>query len=358
MSMNYKTPMKKLLKFFKDSRDKWKRRALEKQKRIEQLEIKVRDLTNSRDTFQCKYMEVKASSKKCPKDENNSDNQGNSKELMIVSDDEPLAALIGEVIPKKDWPQVDPWSRPISHVYSLCTIHIAMKLILFSHNSFRGAMKAFQVFAEYYPVELPSWVTIENWILRFGLYELQKPKEKRNDRIWIMDHTIQAGKQKGFVVLGVTKEHLQQLSDTEMKKKPADVICLPDGFNLSHQDVHVLKIAIDEHSNGDIVHRHLKDLAFDTGVPIQIISDHGSDLKKRIRGLSFCAQKLKPRIDLFLEDHNDICYTYDITHEIGLLLKKLLENDPGWKKFSTWCGRVRQKVLQTELGFLAPRSKK
>ena len=51
MSMNYKTPMKKLLKFFKDSRDKWKCRALEKQKRIEQLEIKVRDLTNSRDTW-------------------------------------------------------------------------------------------------------------------------------------------------------------------------------------------------------------------------------------------------------------------------------------------------------------------
>jgi hypothetical protein len=201
--MNYKTPMKKLLKFFKDSRDKWKRRALEKQKRIEQLEIKVRDLTNSRDTWKEKYMEEKASSrekassKKCPKDKNNSNNQGNSKELMLASDDENLAALIGEVIPKKDWPQVDPWSRPISHVYSLCTMHIAMELILFSHNSFRAAMKSFQAFAKYNPVETPSWVTIENWILRFGLYELQKPKEKRNDRIWIMDHTIQAGKQKG-----------------------------------------------------------------------------------------------------------------------------------------------------------------
>jgi len=338
MSMNYKTPMKKLLKFFEDSRDKWKLRALEKQKRIEQLEIKVRDITNSRDTWKKKYMEGKASSKKCPKD--NSDNQSHSKELMLVSDDENLAAMIGEVIPKKDWPQIDPWSRPTSHMYSLCTIHIAMELVLFSHNSFRAAMKSFQAFAKYNPVEIPSWVTIENWILRFGLYELQKPKEKRNDRIWIMDHTIQAGKQKGFVILGITNEYLQQLSAISMEKKPADVVCICDGFNLSHQDVQVLKIAIDEHENGAIVHQHLNDLAEQIGVPVQIISDHGSDLKKGI--------------DLFIEDHSDTCYTYDITHEIGLLLKKLLENDPEWKKFSTWCGTVRQKVLQTELGFLAP----
>jgi hypothetical protein len=110
MSMNYKTPMKKLFKFFKDSRDKCSLRALEKQKRIEQLEIKVRDLTNSRDTWKEKYMEEKASSKKCPLEKNNLDNQGNSKELMLVGDDENLAATIGEVIPKKDWPQIDPWS--------------------------------------------------------------------------------------------------------------------------------------------------------------------------------------------------------------------------------------------------------
>ena len=147
-----------------------------------------------------------------------------------------------------------------------------------------------------------------------------------------------------MVILGITKEHLQQLSDTSISIQPADVVCIPDGFNLSHQDVQVLKIAIDEHSNGDIVHQHLNDLAEEIGVPVQIISDHGSDLKKGI--------------DLFIENHSDTCYTYDITHEIGLLLKKLLENDPGWKKFSTWCGTVRQKVLQTELGFLAPPGQK
>lgn len=280
MSTNYKTPIKKLLKFFKDSRDKWKRRTLKKQKRIEQLEIKVRDLTNSRDTWKKKYMEEKASNKKCPKDKAN--NQGNSKELMLASDDGNLTAKIGEVIPKNEWSQIDPWSRPASHMYSLCTMLKAMELILFSHNSFRAAMKSFQAFAKYNPVETPSWVTIENWILRFGLYKLQEPVDRRNDWIWIMDHTIQAGKQKGFVILGITKEYLQQLSDTSMEKKPADVVCIPDGFNLSHQDVQVLKIAIDKHSNGNIVHQHLNELAFSLGVPVQIMDVNGSDIKKGV----------------------------------------------------------------------------
>ncbi len=97
---------------------------------------------------------------------------------------------------------------------------------------------------------------------------------------------------------------------------------------------------IDDRSTGEIICRYLDDLAGETGVPAQIISDHGSDLKKGA--------------DLFVRKHACTCYTYDITHEIGLLLKKLLEKDPKWKAFLTWCGTIRRKVLQTELGFPAP----
>jgi len=358
--MDYKSPIKKLVKFFLISRDKWKERALEKQKKIEQLEVKVRDLSNSRDKWKEKYKQLKANIKKpSMKEDKLLDKRSNSKELMHIDNKNP-APLEGEMILKKELAQVNPWSRPVSHIYNLCTMHIAMELILSSLNSFRGAMKAFKAFSEYYLVEVPSWVTIENWILRFGLYELQRPIDARNDWIYILDHTVQAGRQKGLVILGVTKEHLRQLSANSFPSSAipineewqfqgieylrADVLRLPDRFNLSHQDVRVLKIIIDEHSNGDLIYQHLNDLANETGVPVQIISDHGSDLKRGV--------------DLFVKDHSDVCYTYDITHEIGLLLKKLLEKEPFCQKFLTWCGIVRQKVLQTELGFLAPPAQK
>ena len=61
---NYKTPLKKLTNFFKDSRDKWRKRSKNKQIRIDDLEVKVRDLTKSRDNWKQKYKEIKIPSKK------------------------------------------------------------------------------------------------------------------------------------------------------------------------------------------------------------------------------------------------------------------------------------------------------
>ena len=61
---HYKTPLKKLTAFFENSRDKWKERSRNKQIRIDDLEVKVRDLTKSRDNWKQKYKETKISSKK------------------------------------------------------------------------------------------------------------------------------------------------------------------------------------------------------------------------------------------------------------------------------------------------------
>ena len=44
-------------------------------------------------------------------------------------------------------------------------------MVFEAHTSLRGAMKCFELFAQYFPVQIPNWVTIQNWLLRFGLYE-------------------------------------------------------------------------------------------------------------------------------------------------------------------------------------------
>jgi len=36
--------------------------------------------------------------------------------------------------------------------------------------------------------------------LRLGYYKLTRPKTKGNDWVWIVDHTIQLGCEKGFVI--------------------------------------------------------------------------------------------------------------------------------------------------------------
>ena len=60
----YKTPLKKLSAFFESSRDKWKERSANKQKDIDELEVKVRDLTKSRNNWKEKYKIIKKDSKK------------------------------------------------------------------------------------------------------------------------------------------------------------------------------------------------------------------------------------------------------------------------------------------------------
>lgn len=47
----YATPLKKLVRFFESSRNKWHSRSGEKQKRIDYLEKKVSDLEKSRDKW-------------------------------------------------------------------------------------------------------------------------------------------------------------------------------------------------------------------------------------------------------------------------------------------------------------------
>jgi predicted nucleic acid-binding Zn-ribbon protein len=46
---SYKSPASRLARLFHSGRERWKQRALEKQKQVRSLEVKVRDLGSSRD---------------------------------------------------------------------------------------------------------------------------------------------------------------------------------------------------------------------------------------------------------------------------------------------------------------------
>ena len=47
----FKSPVSRLARLFQKGRDNWKEKALEKQKKIRALEIKVRDLSASREQW-------------------------------------------------------------------------------------------------------------------------------------------------------------------------------------------------------------------------------------------------------------------------------------------------------------------
>ncbi len=56
---NYKSPPRRLARFFEESRDGWKKKAKQRQGKLRSADTKVRDLTKSRDKWKQEATEAK-----------------------------------------------------------------------------------------------------------------------------------------------------------------------------------------------------------------------------------------------------------------------------------------------------------
>jgi hypothetical protein len=66
----------------------------------------------------------------------------------------------------------------------------------------------FSEFSQFIDIETVSYGCVRQWVLRLGMGLLQEPVEKRLDWIYIMDFSIQLGKERCLLILGVTKQSL------------------------------------------------------------------------------------------------------------------------------------------------------
>ena len=133
------------------------------------------------------------------------------------------------------------------------------------------------------PLErVPSWFSVRSWMLRVGYYKLMRPKIISDDWCWIIDHTIQLGKTKCLLILGI------RLSE------------LPKGRSLQYQDLEPIDLLPVETSTGDIVWKQLENTTLKTGTPRVIVSDAGCDLELGIAK--------------FRVSHPECVSIYDIRH--------------------------------------------
>lgn len=200
-----------------------------------------------------------------------------------------------------------------------------MELVLAAPCSQRAAATIVNWVSRLWPGrhQTPTANAGRNWLFRVGLYELTCPQERGDDWVWLVDHTVQLGAHKGLIVVGL------RLAAWQANPQP-----------LVHQDVRLLHLAPMKRSDGQAVQRELKKVVARTGVPRQIVSDGGSDLKKGIA--------------LFRQAHPSTTPTYDITHKVACLLKKELEADPDWEPFIGEANLARRGLALTSAGFLVP----
>jgi hypothetical protein len=168
-----------------------------------------------------------------------------------------------------------------------------------------------------------SHSTVQNYLLRVGLDRIENAGDECSDRVWITDHMIAAGSLKCLVVLGISADAFAQLD------RP-----------LGHHDVDVLTLIPTEASNGSIVNEQLEELAQRRGVPVAILSDRGSDLKKGI--------------ELFQETHRQTISLYDIFHLASRLVWKRLSKADRFGEYRRASCQSANKLRQSRLAHLKP----
>ncbi len=218
-------------------------------------------------------------------------------------------------------------STPERYSYPIFIIQLAIQQRIVSSTSWRGIENNFKLLAQFFSIPTPSYNTIRQWFLKLGLFELQKPKNRRNDWIFIIDTTWGQGQKKCFLILGLPYKIWNKKVQNNY-------------YNLQFKDVTVLSLEVLNVTNGEVIAEKIKDLAENVGHPLQIISDHGPDLKKGI--------------ELYLKDNPEVIYTYDFTHQVALWLKYSLSKNELFQEFCQQSDLTRTQIQVTSLSFLLP----
>lgn len=311
--MGFKSSYSRLARLFAKSRDEWRTKAIARQKGIRLLELKVRDLEISRAKWKEKALTAADAQKpRTDKAEKAQEDEDEEKETQ--------AALA----------EISPSIPPSGHQYPVSTIQIAIQSQVEGLVSLRGTERVFELFSPFLSGDLqeaPDHSTVQRWAQRLGLFLLHQPVPRRDDWVFVLDHFLERGVTKCLVILGIPHAQLAQCS-----------------YSPSHKSMQLLALEVVEHSTGEQVRESLESLSRKVGESVQIVSDHGSDLRKGI--------------ELFREAHPKTIHTYDISHRLARLLKAEVETDPWWKDFHRQCNQLRTELQQTEWDFLMPPAKR
>lgn len=222
-----------------------------------------------------------------------------------------------------------------NHSYCVSTIHLVLLYILFSASSFRAAAKAMKVNSLFFNIPTPSYTVINDWSKKIGFFVYHLPKDKTMDSVWIIDFSIQIGKNKLMLVLRMDLDKIQKWKEQRNHKRNKK-----KHFKISFKDVEVIHMKILENSSSEFTLTELEQVVEKCGLPSFVLSDEGSDLAKGIR--------------IFIERNPGIKHLNDISHKISNILKAELEKNIKWKEFCQVITKMKQKMNHTIIAYICP----
>ncbi|MBI3739833.1 MAG: hypothetical protein HY258_12365 [Chloroflexi bacterium] len=309
----YTSPLRILARFFEKSRNRWKAKCVAAKAKVKRLSQRVAFLEQSRERWKhrAKELETELAEVKT---------KAQVLERMRDAQTTPPVPVATPASVPEEFTQI-----PSSHQYSLGHAQFFVALVLSAAVSLRGASRAMEITFSllHLPLAWPTWSTGRLWLVRLGYYKLTRAKCQADDWVWIVDHTLQIGPDKCLVILGVRLSALP-----------------PAGQCVRHEDVEPLALYPVTRSNGQVVYQQLEDTLAKTGVPREIISDHGADVWSGV--------------EQFCQAHPETCAVYDIKHKAAAVLKHALEQDTAWHTFTQQAAQTKSQLQQTALAPLTP----
>ena len=313
---DFRTPPRILIPKLVRSRDQWKAKATARKRQYRQEKIHSRDLESSRERWKegagCRAA-TSPTSTATPCTE------------RTLRRHVPELPNSKRTRKKLTTPEAPP-PPPRGGHYSCSLISFFLDLYLETSASLRCAASAFAVFVRHFHLDLPvpSFTTFVRFP-RLGRHALVRPLPGDVPWLWIIDHTIQIGAKKLFLIVGCP------LSDVPFGQR-----------SLSLTDLHLIALVPMEQSNQYLVDDELKKASQRTGPPRLIVSDQGPDLVKGI--------------EHFQQRHANTAAVGDVAHYGANVLENRWERDPRWVDFSSGLPRRISRSARRRMPFCCLRS--
>lgn len=239
---------------------------------------------------------------------------------QIKSRDEKIARLNAELAALRKITQPN---KVFNHSYPAQMMVLAVFIVVHGGGSLRCAARTVAFFAQmmgWDSYTKPSPTTIRNWVIRCGYYALKYTRNLKGDYVAIIDESIQIGKEKLLLMLGVKV-------DTDQ------CYCAP----LQGQDVEVLGMEVQNSWTSPFIARFIQDnLSQYPGLRLRhIISDQGTSLLAAVR-------------------HLGLPWVSDCTHVMMNTVKDLFGQDEALSELSASIGQLRRRLMLTDWGGLLP----
>lgn len=243
----------------------WKKKAKERQEETAKLRKRLGEVTASRDNWKKKHRSLKDS------------------------------------IAKSGGP------KPRGHHYPMLVVELCIKLCRYGGMSLRCCEHCLRCVSATLGTGVPTHVSIRNWLLKFGLYRLERQGDAPSkDGKWalIVDESVTIGTERLLVVLGL------EIGGWQFKRPP------------SLEDVQVLHLEVRNEWKGEAVGEVLGKVVEGRQV-VQGTSDAGRNL---LSAFGLCK----------------IPHFPDCSHALAAILERHLGNEDEFKELGTLNGQLRQ----------------